>query len=294
MTRCDFHAATLLSLLKVSAESVTAGCAQNPRDRAHRKNDVGHTRVTRADVANLERYRTNTGGTVDRFSRQSSRQSSQQNRPFDDRQDAGRQLGELLRERLDDDTLTDAVVLGLARGGIPVAYEVAKCLERPLDVFVVRKLGAPGHGELAIGAIASGGVRVMNDDVVRQMGVSDDATEEIAEKEHQELQRREQRYRGAREAVPLEGRPVILVDDGLATGASMRAAVSGLEQRNPSKIVVAVPTGAPDTCAMFEDRVDTVVCVQTPQPFGGVGRWYTSFPQTRDDEVTDLLEKSVS
>ncbi|MDZ7704800.1 MAG: phosphoribosyltransferase [Trueperaceae bacterium] len=219
---------------------------------------------------------------------------SQQNQPFDDRQDAGRQLGELLRERLDDDARADAVVLGLARGGIPVAYEVAKLLERPLDVFVVRKLGAPGHEELAIGAIASGDVRVMNDDVVRQMRVGDDAIEEIAAQEREELQRREQRYRGAREAVPLEGRPVIIVDDGLATGASMRAAVSALEQRNPSTIVVAVPTGAPDTCAMFEDMVDEVVCLQTPQPFGGVGRWYKSFPQTKDDEVTDLLEKSVS
>lgn len=213
---------------------------------------------------------------------------------FDDRQDAGRQLGHKLQERLGTDTLSGAVILGLARGGVPVASEVAKVLERPLDVFIVRKLGAPGHEELAIGAIASGGVRVTNDDIVRQMRVSDDTIEEITDKERQELERRETRYRGAREAVALEGRPAILVDDGIATGASMRAAVDALKQRGPSQIIVAVPTAPPDTCEMFAEMVDEVVCVQTPQPFGGVGRWYKSFPQTKDEEVTDLLEKSVS
>ena len=207
--------------------------------------------------------------------------------PFADRRTAGRKLGDALAERLD---LDDPIVLGLPRGGVPVAIEVARALDAPLDVFVVRKLGLPGHEELAMGAIASGGVQVLNEDVVSRAGVDDDAIQRVAEDERRELRRREDRYRKGRGPLDLKGRNVILVDDGLATGASMRAAARALAERRPAHVVIAVPVGPGDTCEAMRDRGDDVVCLATPSPFMGVGRWYRSFPQTRDEEVTELLD----
>lgn len=183
-------------------------------------------------------------------------------------------------------------MLGLPRGGVPVAYQVAEALNAPLDVFLVRKLGAPGQPELAMGAIASGGVRVLNQGVVQGLNVSQRQVERVTEREREELERRERAYRGARKRLELKGRVVILVDDGLATGASMRAAVQAVRAQEPAKIVVAVPTGAPQTCRAFEREVDEVVCVLTPQPFMGVGAWYRDFSQTTNDEVRSLLQES--
>ena len=209
---------------------------------------------------------------------------------YKNRAEAGRKLAQALSDYAGR---ADVVVLGLPRGGVPVAYEVAKTLEAPLDVFIVRKLGVPGQEELAMGAIASGGVRVLNDEVVRGLSISEEEIQSIAEKEHAELERRERAYRGERARVDLKNKIAILVDDGLATGASMRAAVSGLRQHNPDKIVVAVSTAPPETCREFEDLADQVICLQTPSPFMGVGAWYADFPQTTDDQVRDLLEKTA-
>lgn len=210
--------------------------------------------------------------------------------PFDDRHSAGRKLGAVLADRLD---LDDPIVLGLPRGGVPVAIEVARALDAPLDVFVVRKLGLPGHEELAMGAIASGGVQVLNQDVVSRAGVDQDAIDRVAEDERRELRRREERYRKGRGPLDLEGRNVVLVDDGLATGASMRAAAGALAERNPAHVVIAVPVAPSDTCEEMRQRGDDVVCLATPSPFLGVGRWYRSFPQTRDEEVTELLDQRI-
>ena len=204
--------------------------------------------------------------------------------PFKNRSEAGHALAQRL-----GGYDSDALLLALPRGGVPVAVEVARALNAELDVFVVRKLGAPGQPELALGAVASGGVRVLNDALVSRLGVSEADLEKVAARERQEVQRREQLYRGERAALKLEGRTVILVDDGLATGASMRAAVTALHQKELAKLVVAVPVAAPDTCAALEKEVDEVVCVATPTPFYGVGRWYTNFRQVTDDEVRDLL-----
>ena len=208
---------------------------------------------------------------------------------FTDRQEAGRRLAEALSAYQDRD---DVVVLGLPRGGVPVAFEVARALRAPLDVFLVRKLGVPGNPELAMGAIASGDVRVLNEGVVRRMRISDDAIERVTEREREKLENREQIYRGARPEVDLTGKTVLLVDDGLATGATMRAAVDALRQRDPRKIVVAVPTAPPETCSEFEDVVDDMVCVTTPRPFFGVGGAYRDFSQTTNDEVRDFLERA--
>jgi predicted phosphoribosyltransferase len=208
---------------------------------------------------------------------------------FKDRRDAGKKLSSELAHyagRL------DVLVLGLPRGGIPVAFEVAQALDAPLDLFLVRKLGLPGHRELAMGAIASGGVQVLNQDVVRMTNVSEQTIEWVAAQEQQELERRERAYRGDRPRPQVCGRVIILVDDGLATGASMRAAVVALKEQNPERIVVAVPTAAPETCAEFEDEVDEVVCATTPRPFFGVGAWYRDFSQTTDEEVRQLLEEA--
>jgi putative phosphoribosyl transferase len=183
----------------------------------------------------------------------------------------------------------DVVVLGLARGGVVVAAAVAAALEVPLDVFLVRKLGVPGREELAMGAIASGGVRVLNRDVVRLLGIADDAIETVVQREQRELERREDLYRGQRPSVELRGKTAVLVDDGLATGASMRAAVIAVKARKPSRLVVAVPTAAPEACAEIGHLVDEIVCTATPDPFGGVGAWYEDFSQTSDDEVKRLL-----
>lgn len=211
---------------------------------------------------------------------------------FRDRQDAGRRLAQKLFHYAGRE---DVLVLALPRGGVPVAYEVAKELQAPLDVFLVRKLGTPGHEELAMGAIATGGVRVLNDDVVRNFRISQDAIHAVADRELRELERREHAYRGERLAPELRGRTVILVDDGLATGATMRAAVEALKAQalkgqGPAKIVVAVPTAAAETCAALRAEVDEIVCAETPEPFYGVGMWYENFSQTSDDEVRDLLE----
>lgn len=188
----------------------------------------------------------------------------------------------------------DVLVLALPRGGVPVAFEVAKALNAPLDVFVVRKLGVPEQQELAMGAIASGGVRVLNENIVRSLGVSEAAINQVVAKEQQELERRERLYRGDRPVPSLHERTVILVDDGLATGATMRAAVVALQQQKPAKIIVAVPVSASETCQEFQSKVDEVVCAATPSPFYSVGLWYEDFPQTTDEEVRDLLEKAAN
>ncbi|BAY47787.1 hypothetical protein SAMD00079811_54060 [Scytonema sp. HK-05] len=188
----------------------------------------------------------------------------------------------------------DVLVLALPRGGVPVAFEVAKALNAPLDVFVVRKLGVPEQQELAMGAIASGGVRVLNEDIVRSLGISEAAINQVVAKEQQELERRERLYRGDRPVPSLHERTVILVDDGLATGATMRAAVVALQQQKPAKIIVAVPVSASETCQEFQSKVDEVVCAATPSPFYSVGLWYEDFPQTTDEEVRVLLDKAAN
>jgi putative phosphoribosyl transferase len=199
----------------------------------------------------------------------------------------------MLAERLNQyANRTDVIVLALPRGGVPVGVEVAAALRAPLDVFVVRKLGAPAQPELAMGAIASGGVRVLNDEVVQVLNLTSDAIDRVAKVEEQELERRERLYRGDRPFPKLDGQVVILVDDGLATGSTMRAAVQAVRQRRPARIVVAVPTGAAETCEEFRAEVDEVVCVIAPEAFQAVGLWYEEFPQTSDDEVRDLLDRS--
>lgn len=188
----------------------------------------------------------------------------------------------------------DVLVLALPRGGVPVAFEVAKALNAPLDVFVVRKLGVPGQEELAMGAIASGGVRVLNKDVVEPRHLSEGIINQVAAKEQQELERRERLYRDDRPAPDLQGHIVILIDDGLATGATMRAAVRALRQQKPAQIVVGVPISSPDTCHEFEHEVDKMVCAMTPCPFYSVSRWYDDFSQTTDEEVRDLLKQAAT
>jgi predicted phosphoribosyltransferase len=183
----------------------------------------------------------------------------------------------------------DVVVLALPRGGVPVAYEVARALHAPVDVFLVRKLGVPGHEEYAMGAVASGGVRVINRDVVEALGISDDVIEAVIAQEERELERRERAYRDDRPFPDLRGKTVILVDDGLATGSTMLAAATALRQQHPARLVVAVPVGSPETCNAFRDHVDEIVCAITPEPLYAVGLWYEDFSQTTDDEVRTLL-----
>ena len=210
--------------------------------------------------------------------------------PFRDRSHAGRALAAKLRRYAREPSL---LVLGLPRGGVPVAYEVAQRLGVPLDVFIVRKLGVPGFEELAAGAIASGGVRVLNEDVLRALPNADEIIESVTVKETAELERREKSYRDDRPAPELRDRVVILVDDGLATGATMRAAVKALRQRGVAKIVVAVPVGPPDTCREFEDEADETICASAPEFFQAVGQYYEDFSQTSDEEVRDLLARSA-
>jgi putative phosphoribosyl transferase len=209
---------------------------------------------------------------------------------FPNRAEAGRRLAEKLEQYAGRD---DVIVLGLPRGGVPVAYEVAQRLGVPLDVFIVRKLGVPGFEELALGAIASGGVRVLNDDVVRALPNANELVESVTARETAELQRREQAYRDGRPPPELRGRVVILVDDGLATGATMRAAVAALRQLGAAKIVVAVPVGAADTCRELEEEVDEIVCAMAPEWFQAVGQFYEDFSQTSDDEVRELLARAA-
>ena len=211
-------------------------------------------------------------------------------RAFLNRAEAGRLLAEKLEKYAGRD---DVIVLGLPRGGVPVAYEVAKRLSVPLDVFIVRKLGVPGFEELAAGAIASGGVRVLNQDVMRSLPNADETIESITARETAELERREQSYRDGRPAPELRNRVVILVDDGLATGATMHAAVKALRQRGVAKIVVAVPVGPPDTCREFEDEADETICASTPEFFQAVGQYYEDFSQTSDEEVRELLARAA-
>lgn len=207
---------------------------------------------------------------------------------FRDREEAGRILAARLGAWA---TRDDPIVLALPRGGVPVAAEVAKALKLPLDVIVVRKLGVPGEPEFAMGAIASGGVRVLNEDVVRMLGIDAGTIEDAARAEGVELERRERLYRGDRPRPALAGRTVIVVDDGLATGATMRAAVTALRRQAPARIVVAVPVGAPDTCAQLRGLADEVIAVHMPEHFVAVGRWYSNFGQTEDEEVQRLLAK---
>ena len=209
--------------------------------------------------------------------------------PFRDRREAGRLLASKLAAYANR---PDVLVLALPRGGVPVADEVARALGAPLDVFLVRKLGVPGHEELAMGAIASGGVRVLNQEIVRALRIPDEVIEAVAAQEQQELARRERLYRGDRPPPDVRERTVILVDDGLATGATMHAAVQALRQQQPARIVVAVPIAAPETCAELSGEVDDIVCAATPQPFHAVGLWYADFSQTTDDEVRDLLARA--
>lgn len=205
---------------------------------------------------------------------------------FPNRVEAGRQLAQRLEKYAGRD---DVIVLGLPRGGVPVANEVAKHLRAPLDVFIVRKLGVPGFEELAAGAIASGGVRVLNEDVMRAIPHADEAIEAVTTREIAELQRREQIYREDRPPPELRDRIAILVDDGLATGATMRAAVKALRQREAAKIVVAVPVGPADTCHEIEEQADETICLSTPEFFQAVGQYYEDFSQTTDEDVRQLL-----
>jgi putative phosphoribosyl transferase len=208
---------------------------------------------------------------------------------FRNRSHAGHELARLLSHYGDR---SDVLVLALPRGGVPVAYEVAEALNAPLDVFLVRKMGAPGHEELAIGAIASGGVRVLNQEAIDFLNVTDETIDQIARAEEQELRRREQLYRGNRPMPEIQDQIVILVDDGLATGSTMKAAAEALRRQSPARIVVAVPVAAAETCEVFEGYVDEIVCADTPSPFYAVGMWYEDFSQTTDNEVQRLLEEA--
>jgi predicted phosphoribosyltransferase len=213
-------------------------------------------------------------------------------RRFRDRTEAGRLLAEKLRAYADQ---PEVVVLALPRGGVPVAFEVRRALRAPMDVFVVRKLGTPGQSELAMGAIASGGVRVLNEDVIRLLGIPEEVIDRVAAEELWELERRERAYRGERPAPDLKDRTVILVDDGLATGSTMHAAVAAVRQTRPARIVVAVPVAPPATLREFREEADEVVCVLAPEePFDGVGRWYLDFSQTTDEQVRELMELASS
>jgi putative phosphoribosyl transferase len=210
--------------------------------------------------------------------------------PLLDRVTAGRALAEALEKHYAG---KDVLVLALPRGGVPVAYEVAAGLHASMDILLVRKLGAPGQRELAAGAIASGGVQVLNQGVIDSLRISREALARITQDEGRELQRRERLYRGTKERPPVAGRSVILVDDGVATGATMRAAIAALRKQHPERIVVAVPVAAADTVRILEREADEVVCLATPAPFLAIGRWYDNFQQVSDDEVRELLGTSV-
>lgn len=209
--------------------------------------------------------------------------------PIPNRTAAGSALAEALSDCRDRD---DVIVLALPRGGVPVAYEIATALSAALDLLTVRKLGFPGHRELAMGAIASGGIRVMNDDVVGHYGVSEDAIERVAREEHAELERRERTYRGERPLPSLEGRCVILVDDGVATGSTMFAAIDAVRKQGAAEVRVAVPVAPADTLQELQRRADNVVCLATPEPFYAIGQWYREFGQTSDSEVMELIQRA--
>jgi len=208
---------------------------------------------------------------------------------FTDRTHAGRVLASKLKHYADR---PGAIVLALPRGGVPVAYEVARALHLPLDLFLVRKLGVPGHEELAMGAIASGGIRVIDEELVRTLGIAPDMIERVAAREQKELERRERLYRDSRPAPDIRDRIVILIDDGLATGSTMRAAAEAVTRQRPKRLVAAVPTAAAETCEALRAEVDEVICGVTPDPFHAVGLWYRDFSQTSDEEVRKLLARS--
>lgn len=208
---------------------------------------------------------------------------------FRDRTEAGKYLATKLLSFKDR---RDVLVLALPRGGVPVAFEVAEALRVPLDIFLVRKLGVPGHEELAMGAISTGGVRVLNEETVNYLRIPEHIIDAIAAEELKELERRELAYRGNRPEPDVKGKTVILIDDGLATGSTIRAAAQALRQQQPARIVVAVPVSAPETCDEYLIGVDEIICAVTPEPFLGVGMWYLNFPQTTDEEVSDLLERA--
>ena len=210
---------------------------------------------------------------------------------FEDRFHAGRVLASKLGEF---SGRSNVVVLALPRGGVPVAYEVAKALRAPLDVFVVRKLGTPGQEELAMGALASGGTIVLNREVIQALGIPQQTIDAVVVREQRELERREREYRSGRPAANVRGRAVIVVDDGLATGSSMRVAAKALRKEAALEIIVAVPVASPLTCAELETEVDKVICATTPEPFWAVGQWYRDFSQTTDEEVRDLLAHAAS
>ncbi len=205
---------------------------------------------------------------------------------FADRSDAGKQLAQRLESFKGQ---RDIIVLGLPRGGMPVASEIARALEVPLDVLIVRKLGVPGQEELAMGAIASGGALVLNNDIVKTLALDEEAIEREVVREQTELERRDMRYRGAKPFPSLAGKTVIVVDDGIATGATMRAAVKALRQHRPARLIIAAPTSARDTYYTLCHEADEVVCLATPEPYIAVGLWYEHFPQTSDEEVKELL-----
>jgi predicted phosphoribosyltransferase len=213
--------------------------------------------------------------------------------PYADRSEAGRRLA---AEMQDYAGRTDLLILALPRGGVPVAFEVAEALDAPFDLMLVRKLGLPGHEELAMGAIAFGGVRVLNEQLVRRLQVPPEIIDEVAEREGIELRRRERAYRGDRSAPELRDRCVVLIDDGLATGATMLAAVKAVRQSDPESVIVAVPVAPQETIEEFSDQpgIDRIICPKTPPDFGGVGRWYEDFSQTTDQEVRDLLSRAWS
>ena len=210
-------------------------------------------------------------------------------RPFHDRADAGRVLATKLTAYAQH---LQVQVLALPRGGVPVAFEVAQALYVPLDVFLVRKLGVPGYEELALGAVATGGVRVLNDEVIQALAISPEVIETVTAAEQQELARRERVYRGERPPLEVRGRILILVDDGLATGATMRAAVAALRQQQPARLIIAVPMAAAETCEVLRAEVDEIICAVTPQSFYAVGQGYDDFSQTTDAEVRDLLQRA--
>ena len=210
---------------------------------------------------------------------------------FRNRSEAGRWLADRLKAYAQR---PDVIVLALPRGGVPVGFELARALEAPLDVFLVRKLGLPGQEELAMGAIATGGVRVLNDDVVQALAVPESVIDDVARREEQELRRREEAYRGSQAPPDVRGKVAILVDDGLATGSTMRAAVRAVKQMQPARVVVAVPVAAASTRDDLATEVDEIVCETPPEPFLAVGRWYEDFSQTTDDEVRDLLERAAA
>jgi putative phosphoribosyl transferase len=210
---------------------------------------------------------------------------------FRDRTEAGKRLAAQLTEYAGR---PGVLVLALPRGGVPVAFEVAEALGAPLDIFLVRKLGVPGHEELAMGAIASGGMRVLNEEVVKHLRIQGEVIDAVVADEQRELERRERAYRGDRPAPDVRGKTVLLVDDGLATGSTMRAAAAALRQQQPARIIVAVPVSAPQTCDEYRMGVDEIICAVTPEPFLAVGLWYKDFSQTTDEDVHDLLRRAAA